>query len=353
MHLNKLLPFMSAGLALFVATSAAGADFPVVWMPAANGMVPPNAIIGGRENGRSLPVCRAIYNNGVHPGKVVGKNCNFGYGGKEVLAPQFEVLLGNPSILNQSPQLVNWVASQGGQVPPGAFFGAYEPGRPLLPICQVAHQGGVHVGKVVATNCNFGYGGREVLSPQYAVLVVGSVRQPVPVSPGQTETLDVSISNLKATLAALQALPKVGNGNRQLELRASRLAIEADARQHIAAMELLLSTRGAGGPVAPVAAPGQSALQPSALKGQVTSGIPGNQASLMHGSTQGIGQRMAPENPAVDSAPGQTADKAKEALAAGNEQLQRTKEMLDLMRQRISEIERSNIEASKAIVGNL
>jgi hypothetical protein len=31
----------------------------------------------------------------------------------------------------------------------------------------------VHVGKVLGGNCNFGYGGREVLSPQYAVLVVG------------------------------------------------------------------------------------------------------------------------------------------------------------------------------------
>ncbi len=148
------------------------ADFPVRWVPAANGMVPPNAIIGGREPGRSLPVCRAIYNKGVHPGKVVGKNCNFGYGGKEVLAPQYDVLVGDPAVLMQSPQFVRWIAAQGGQVPPGAFFGAYEPGRPIMPSCQAPYQGGVHVGKVVGGNCNFGYGGREVLSPQYAVLVV-------------------------------------------------------------------------------------------------------------------------------------------------------------------------------------
>ncbi len=148
------------------------ADFPVRWVPAANGMVPPNAIIGGREPGRSLPVCRAIYNKGVHPGKVVGKNCNFGYGGKEVLAPQYDVLVGDPAVLMQSPQFVRWIAAQGGQVPPGAFFGAYEPGRPIMPICQAPYQDGVHVGKVVGGNCNFGYGGREVLSPQYAVLVV-------------------------------------------------------------------------------------------------------------------------------------------------------------------------------------
>ena len=157
--------------------AAAPADFPVAWVTAANGMVPANAIIGGKESGRTLPVCRARYNQGVHPGKVVGKNCNFAYAGKEVLAPQYDVLVGKPDVLTQIPQLVRWVAAQGGQVPPGAFFGAYEPGRPVLPICQAPYQGGVHVGKVVAGNCNFGYGGRELLSPQYAVLVIG--RNPV------------------------------------------------------------------------------------------------------------------------------------------------------------------------------
>ena len=161
---------------LALPSAAAGIPEPgpiVVWLPAANGAVPPNAIIGGSEPGRTLPVCRAIYNKGVHPGKVVGKNCNFGYGGKEVLAAQYDVLVGNPALLNKTPQLVRWIAAQGGQVPPGAFFGAYEPGRPILPICQAPYQGGVHVGKVVGRNCNFGYGGLEVLSPQYAVLVVG------------------------------------------------------------------------------------------------------------------------------------------------------------------------------------
>ena len=69
------------------ATATVVADFPVAWVPAANGVIPANAIIGGNEAGRTLAVCRAKYNQGVHPGKVVGKNCNFGYGGKEVLPP--------------------------------------------------------------------------------------------------------------------------------------------------------------------------------------------------------------------------------------------------------------------------
>jgi hypothetical protein len=357
--MKSLAPVISAGLALLVAASAAAADFPVLWVPAANGVVPANAIIGGREPGRSLPVCRAIYNKGVHPGKVVGKNCNFGYGGKEVRAPQYDVLVGNPAVLTQSPQLVNWVAAQGGQVPPGAFFGAYEPGRPLLPICQAPHQGGVHVGKVVGRNCNFGYGGLEVLSPRYAVLVVGSVPQPVQVSPGQPETLDVSIRNLKSTLAALQALPKVGNGNSHPELEARQLALEAGARQHIAAMEFLLSTRGAGGPVA---SPGQSAPQPSGPKSQVTRQIPGGAASLMQ-DIGGMGQPIASGNQEVDAAPGKTqevdatpgktADMTPEALAAANEITQRMKEIIDLIKQKSSDMERAKIETNKAIARNI
>ena len=216
--MKSLAPVLSAGLALLVAASAAAADFPVLWVPATNGTVPANAIIGGNETGRTLPVCRARYNQGIHPGKVVGKNCNFAYGGKEVLAPQYEVLVGNPNLLKQSPQLVRWIAAQGGQVPPGAFFGAYEPGRPILPICQAPYQGGVHVGKVVGGNCNFGYDGREVLSPQYAVLVVGknpgvsaTGTGPVAIAAAQNQALEAIMAAVQSEVLVLAAKPATTN----------------------------------------------------------------------------------------------------------------------------------------------
>ncbi len=220
-------PVITAGLSLLVATLAAAADFPVLWVPAANGMVPPNPIIGGYEPGRSLSVCRARYNQGIHPGKVVGQNCNFGYGGREVLAAQYDVLLGNPALLTQSPQLVRWIAAQGGQVPPGAFFGAYEPGRPILPICQAPYQGGVHPGKVVAGNCNFGYGGREVLSPQYAVLVVGRI--PVTSATGSNPIAIAADQNqkLEATMAALQG-EVLGLVTTPLDLNAALLSLQTN-----------------------------------------------------------------------------------------------------------------------------
>ena len=56
--------------------------------PSAAGMV-----IGGKENGRTLPVCRASYKSGTHPGKVVAGKCNIGWGGKEIVLSSFQVLV--------------------------------------------------------------------------------------------------------------------------------------------------------------------------------------------------------------------------------------------------------------------
>lgn len=63
------------------------------WVPASNGVVPPGAVRGGFEPGNpALYICRAPYAGGLHPGKIVGTSCNFGYGGLEVLASTYEVL---------------------------------------------------------------------------------------------------------------------------------------------------------------------------------------------------------------------------------------------------------------------
>ena len=56
--------------------------------------MPQGAVIGGREqNGAGQAVCRATYGAGLFVGKLVATNCNFGYGGREILIPQYEVLL--------------------------------------------------------------------------------------------------------------------------------------------------------------------------------------------------------------------------------------------------------------------
>lgn len=44
------------------------------WIP--KGSIPANAVVGGRENDRDLYVCRASYEGGLHPGKIISGNCN-------------------------------------------------------------------------------------------------------------------------------------------------------------------------------------------------------------------------------------------------------------------------------------
>jgi hypothetical protein len=55
--------------------------------------VPANAVPGGQAGEVTLPVCRASYQGGVYPGKVVDGNCNIDWGGKEVVLTKFEVLI--------------------------------------------------------------------------------------------------------------------------------------------------------------------------------------------------------------------------------------------------------------------
>lgn len=160
-------PLGPVALALTAVAASGGVasaqDADLHWVRAQGGEVPPGAIIGGWEPGRTLYVCRGWYRRGMHPGKIVGSNCNIGWGGSEVLLYHYEVLVGDNSE-------VSWVDASYGGVPDGAVSGGYEPGRPYLYICRAYHEGW-QPGKLVGENCNFGYGGAELLSPNYQVLV--------------------------------------------------------------------------------------------------------------------------------------------------------------------------------------
>lgn len=134
------------------------------WVAASNGQVPRGAFAAGSEKGRPLYLCHARYNNGIHPGKVVDKDCHISWGGKEVLIRSYEVLTA------PRPVRLKWVAASNGQVPQGAFRGGYEKNRPLY-VCRAAHNEGLHPGKVVDKNCDISYRGRAVVIPNYEVLV--------------------------------------------------------------------------------------------------------------------------------------------------------------------------------------
>lgn len=155
---------MAGAIAGTMFVSSAEAQQGIAWVPGKGAAMPKGAVVGGKEAGRKLIVCRAPHARGVHPGKIVAGKCNFGYAGKEIAAPKFQVMI------NRGAR-IGWVAPQRGKVPANAFVGGKEPGRTLF-VCRTPYKGGMHPGKVVAGKCNIGYGGREIVAAKYQVMVV-------------------------------------------------------------------------------------------------------------------------------------------------------------------------------------
>jgi hypothetical protein len=145
----------AAALAAFFLASNSG-EARAEWVDATTGNIP------GGEDGKSLYVCRAFYQGGIHPGKIQNEfgGCNIGYGGKEVRVPSYAVLT------------ARWVGAANGNIPPGAFAGGEEGGQSLF-VCRATYQGGIHPGKIRDGfgGCNIGYGGREVTVASYQALV--------------------------------------------------------------------------------------------------------------------------------------------------------------------------------------
>jgi hypothetical protein len=134
-----------------------------------------DAVVGGSENQQPLAICRAAHQNGVHPGKLVGQNCNIGWGGREIVVNrEFQVLVRNP--IADAERLFpsnNWVSPNTMQVQ-ATFHGGYE-GRNWMRVCRAKHNNGLHVGKEVSGRCNIGWGGREIVLAQYEVLSLFNV----------------------------------------------------------------------------------------------------------------------------------------------------------------------------------
>lgn len=199
------------------------------WISSSKGNIPPNAFqVGAEKDKTPLYLCR-IHDKtkGVQPGKVVNKNCNIPYGGKELQYEIYEVLTGSgPTEWNQvigpGGERINfqigatWNIQGTGLLPEHpwpdrpwwkkigelptlprdshldyikAFVVGHEvdPNQPLL-LCRVndytplewftRHWGltrslewlltknrGTHPGKLVNGNCNISYGGKEIVWP--------------------------------------------------------------------------------------------------------------------------------------------------------------------------------------------
>lgn len=134
----------------------------IAWSPLQLGQAAPGDIIeGGREQnpGRDLHICRAQHAGGLHPGKLIGGQCNIGYGGAGIEKPVYEVARGQGGAWGPpKPNLV------------GALVGGQEPGR-ILYVCRARHtesvgmgtiDRGVHPGKIVGNTCNIEFAGKEV-----------------------------------------------------------------------------------------------------------------------------------------------------------------------------------------------
>ena len=135
------------------------------WVPY-KGEVPENAVIGGIETQRALPVCRCNFNGAMHPGKVVDKYCNIGYGGAEKVISDFEILI------NKGGIALDWEKSSG-QLPANAVQAGTE-GSLALYVGRSHYKEGTHPGKVFKSGnyiCNIGWGGKEITQTTFEVLV--------------------------------------------------------------------------------------------------------------------------------------------------------------------------------------
>ncbi|MCB0642305.1 MAG: DUF3421 domain-containing protein, partial [Phaeodactylibacter sp.] len=166
--------FLIAGFLLLAHT---GTQAQMAWVQF-TGSIPSTAVVGGTENGQNLYIGRATHSNGtVHPGKVFRSGydyiCNYGYGGKEVVAKSFEIL-----VQTNSGVRLKWEPVSG-SIPADAVTAGTENGQYFY-VGRASHSNGtVHPGKIFAVDgqyiCNYGYGGKEVTSKSgFQVLVAKS-----------------------------------------------------------------------------------------------------------------------------------------------------------------------------------
>ena len=143
-------------------TSVAWAQ--VDWVPAPRGGLPMGVVEAGRErNGEAVYVCRSRLRDGVHLGKLVGRVCYIGWGGREMAERRYEVLTFRGSGGSQ------WVSASRG-IPRHAVRGGHEPAGELY-VCRAHYRDGLHLGKALGPTCYIAWGDREVPVKKFEVLV--------------------------------------------------------------------------------------------------------------------------------------------------------------------------------------
>jgi len=122
-----------------------------------------NAVYGGQVGNTRQAVCRAQFQDGIHPGKFFSGNCSVAWGGREVvLTRDYQVLVNTqPDKAQYLPQ--RWLNT-------GEGFAASSLGGMPLRVCRTLYSDGMHLGKLWQGNCYFGWGGAEKTDASYAML---------------------------------------------------------------------------------------------------------------------------------------------------------------------------------------
>ena len=143
---------------------------PIRFVHASNGQLPPNAYIGGHDNGPQY-VARSYHEGSLVPGKFVPQHgvAYLAWGGKEHAKTQYEVLV------QEGPDNLVWVPASGGSL---GSTGAVKSGRtgtggPLY-VGRAQINGTWTLGKVNPDHktCYVPYGGKEHAITSYQVLCV-------------------------------------------------------------------------------------------------------------------------------------------------------------------------------------
>ncbi len=150
------------------------------WLAAAKGQVPDDALpVGGQLATDSLSAfavsplysCVAAYQGGLHPGQLeAGGNCEFGFGGHEMVQTSYLVL--------RAASWMSWAIGTARDLPDTAIIGGNEGGEPFY-ICRAADATGLHPGKIKASSlgCSIASAGREVVAEHFQILVPRWVAQ--------------------------------------------------------------------------------------------------------------------------------------------------------------------------------
>ncbi|XP_059471381.1 uncharacterized protein LOC132194240 isoform X1 [Neocloeon triangulifer] len=142
---------------------------PYHWVSARNGEIPQGAVVAGKDHGEQvLYAAKVNYNNSQLIGKVntVLQGARVGCNGQELHFAEYEVLCGGPPT-------GTWVSAPGGQIPNNAVAGGKGCNGEVYYVGRSNCNGTITVGMGLSSDrhCHFAYGGREMVSNDFEVLI--------------------------------------------------------------------------------------------------------------------------------------------------------------------------------------